>query len=90
MEVQVKVHPRSRDLKIITSEPACGNAPLLEVWLTEPAEDNRANIQLLKVLSRAFKCDASLISGHKSKNKRVALCISEEGFSGVAQGFRRK
>ncbi|MCX8206084.1 MAG: DUF167 family protein, partial [Candidatus Micrarchaeota archaeon] len=90
MEVQVKVHPRSRDVRIIaSSRPGC-RTPFLEVWLTEPAEDNRANVQLLKALSGAFKCSASLIRGHKSKSKLVTLCISEEGFSGIAKGFRGK
>ncbi|GEM_PF-1311610 len=78
MEVNVKVHPRSRGIKVI-----CGD--VMDVYLTEPAEDNRANIQLLDVLKREFGCDARLIRGYKSKRKMVSLDLSEGDFNALCK-----
>jgi len=43
------------------------------VNLRERAEDNKANIELLKLLKRKFKKGVRIIKGLKSKNKIVEI-----------------
>lgn len=80
MRINVKVHPRSKRVKL-----AFGDR--LDVYLTEPAQDNRANKQLLSVLSNVFKCDASIVHGFKSSSKTVLLDLSEDEFSEIKKSI---
>lgn len=43
----------------------------LVVRVRAPAQDNRANVAVLKVLRKHFGKDVRMISGHKSKRKIV-------------------
>lgn len=43
------------------------------IYLKEPSENNRANIELLKLLKRYFGKDVKLVKGLKSKNKIVEI-----------------
>jgi len=52
----------------------------LAVSLTEPAEKNKANLELVKELSRLLGCGVRLVGGAKSKRKRLELAINEASF----------
>lgn len=68
MIIQVKVYPHSGKEEIIrVSENS------YKVYLKKPAEDNKANIELLKMLKRRFKVEAKIIKGLKSRNKIVEI-----------------
>jgi len=43
------------------------------VYLKKPAEDNKANIELVKLLKKHFLKDIKIIKGLKSKNKIVGV-----------------
>lgn len=43
------------------------------VYLKKPAEDNKANIELIKLLKKHFLKDIKIIKGLKSKNKIVGV-----------------
>ena len=81
MKVDVKVHPRSKSVMLKSGE-------VWDVYLTEPAEDNRANRQLLKVLKEAFGCEVSLISGHTSRRKTVLAGLSQEEYNALKEKYR--
>jgi|YNPBryBLVA2012_1023415.scaffolds.fasta_scaffold11927_3 uncharacterized protein YggU (UPF0235/DUF167 family) len=59
--IRVKVHPdvrRTRVLRLADDR--------FEVWLSEPAQDNRANAQLLRLMRRELSSDRVCIhSGHR-------------------------
>lgn len=68
MIIKIRVRPNSKkqDIeKIGESE--------YKVSLKEKAEDNKANIELLKFLRKQFGKEAKIIKGLKSKNKIVKI-----------------
>jgi uncharacterized protein (TIGR00251 family) len=71
MIIGVVVKPGSREFR------AEWRAGALHVALTEQAEKNKANIELLKELKRIFGCEVRLVSGATSKRKRIEISISE-------------
>lgn len=68
MIIKVKVKPNSNAQEIIkTGENE------YKISLKEKAEDNKANIKLLKLLKRYFGKEAKIVKGLKSKNKIVEI-----------------
>ena len=68
MKIKVRVRPGSKKqeiVKIKTDE--------YKVGLREKAEDNKANIELLKLLKKYFKRETKIIKGLKSKNKIIEV-----------------
>jgi uncharacterized protein (TIGR00251 family) len=68
MIIKIKVYPHSGKEEIIKI-----NEDNYNVYLKKPAEDNKANIELLKLLKRHFGVEAKLIKGHTSRNKIVKI-----------------
>jgi len=68
MIIQVKVYPHSGKEEIVKL-----TEKEYKVYLKKPAEDNKANIELLKILKRHCKMEAKIIKGLTSKNKIVKL-----------------
>ena len=69
MILHIKVKPNSpnQEIKQISSTQ-------YHVSLKSPAEDNKANIELLKILKKHFKAkEAKLKSGFTSRNKTVEI-----------------
>ena len=68
MIIKVKVYPNSgkENIEQISSEE-------YKVYLKKPAEDNKANIELLKLLKRHFKVEAKIIKGLKSRDKIISI-----------------
>lgn len=67
MILKVKVHPNSSKEKI--KEVTGG----LEIWIKARAEDNKANIALVKLLKRHFNKEVVIKSGFTSKNKIIEI-----------------
>ena len=69
MIIKVKVYPssgREEIIKILEDE--------FKVYLKKPALDNKANIELIKMLKKYFNCQyIKIIKGIKSKNKVVEI-----------------
>ena len=73
----VRVQARSAENRIVGS-----HAGALKVRVNAPPVDNRANAQLLDFLARLLhlsRRDITLVSGHRSRSKRVRV----EGLSAI-------
>jgi len=66
MLMAVKVHPNSKHFKIETRENG------LEIWLTEPAEDGKANRELIKKLKKRFG-SCKILKGATSSKKLLEI-----------------
>ncbi len=67
MKIKIKVHPNSSKQEIKKLDDA------YEVWTKKKAEDNKANIEVIKMLGKYFRKNVAIISGFTSKNKVVEL-----------------
>lgn len=66
MKINIKVVPNSKTEEIIQGNP-------LVVRVKENAEKNKANIAVIKLLSKRFKSDVKIISGKTSKRKIIEI-----------------
>jgi len=64
MILNIKVYPNSKKQEIVKIE---GNR--YKVYLKNKAEDNKANIELLKLLRKEFNKEFKIIKGITSKEK---------------------
>lgn len=64
MELKIKVHTNSskEEIKKISERE-------YEVWLRKKAENNKANMELVKLIKKYFNKEVKIVSGLKSKNK---------------------
>jgi uncharacterized protein len=67
--IQVVVKPGSGKSEILGAD----ENGMLKVSLKARAEDGKANIELLKLLSKHFGKQAKIKSGHTSRRKLVVL-----------------
>lgn len=67
MKIKIKVKPNSKKQEIIKIGEE------YKVSLKERAENNKANIELIKLLGKYFKGEVRIIKGLKSKNKIVEI-----------------
>lgn len=68
MKIKIKVHANSSREKIVKLENEN-----YEVWLKTKALENKANLELVKILKKYFKKEIKIIRGLKSKNKVVEI-----------------
>ena len=68
MKIKIKLHPNSskEEIKKI-------NENNLEVWIKEKPVDNKANIELIKILKKYFKKEIKIKSGFTYRNKIVEV-----------------
>ncbi|RJQ17188.1 DUF167 domain-containing protein [Candidatus Woesearchaeota archaeon] len=66
--VQVKPNSRTSGITFFDEQKR-----IIHVQLKEKAEDNKANIALVKLLSRHFKQQVKIKSGCSSKEKLVTI-----------------
>ena len=69
-EFYVKVEPDSDEFRL-------QNGSILKVFLEEPAENGRANSELVSRLSDILGQKPGIVSGHKSKRKKIRVDMSE-------------
>lgn len=73
MKLRVRVHPQAKK-QLIKRDP--NNPLLLDVYLPQPALDDKANQALIKIIAKEFhkrKNQVWIISGEKSKQKEVQI-----------------
>jgi uncharacterized protein (TIGR00251 family) len=68
MIIQIKVHPHSGKEEIVEI-----SKDSYKVYLKKPAEDGKANTELLKLLKRHFGVEAKIIKGITNRNKIVKI-----------------
>ncbi len=51
---------------------------LLIVCTTSQPEKNKANKEIIKELKKFFKCDIEIVSGLKSKEKKIKINLPKE------------
>jgi uncharacterized protein (TIGR00251 family) len=68
MKIRLKAHPNSSIEKIQKNSEED-----YEVWIKEKAEDNKANVKLVKLLQRFFKKKVKIKSGFTSKKKIMEI-----------------
>jgi uncharacterized protein (TIGR00251 family) len=69
-QLRVRVHPRAGREKIEV------NGDDIEIWVTAPPVDGRANIAVIAALARALSCPPSSVQiagGQTSRWKRVVV-----------------
>lgn len=69
--IKIKVKPNSGKQEII--ENSDGNATGCLVYLKSAPENNKANLELIKVLEKHFKKKIKIKSGFTSKNKLIEV-----------------
>jgi uncharacterized protein (TIGR00251 family) len=74
MILEITVVPKSKRFSIIKKDGK------IKIHLKSAPEQNKANLELLKELSKVFNCQVRIISGLKSKAKKLELNISQEDF----------
>lgn len=65
--LEVSIKPRSREFKVVVEENA------IVVFCREEPVKGKVNKELVKELSRAFHRPVELMSGFRSKDKRVLI-----------------
>ena len=75
MKLNIRCFPHSGRQEIEKLEGENTNSTTsYKVYLKSPPEDNKANIELLKLLKKHFKAqNIKLIKGHTSRNKVVEI-----------------
>ena len=68
MKINIKIHPNSSkiDVKMIEKDH-------YEVWLKEKPQDNKANLELVKLLKKHFKKPVKIKSGFTSRKKIIEV-----------------
>jgi len=66
--INIKVKPNSGKQEV---EKISDNNYL--VYLKKPAQDNKANLELLKLLKKEFKKPVKIVKGLKSRDKVVEI-----------------
>jgi hypothetical protein len=66
MIIEVKVKPNSPKFSINIKDK-------IIIHCKSPPEKNKANLEIIKELRKLFKKDIEIISGLKSKNKKILI-----------------
>lgn len=68
MKIKVKLHPNSskEEIKKISDTE-------FEVWMKKKPIDNKANLELVKVLKKYFRKEIEIKSGFTSRNKTIEV-----------------
>ncbi len=67
MKIRVEAKPSSRETRVEQTGKG------IVVYLTEPADKGKANMQLLKMLSRLLGAPVRLVSGATSRKKLIEV-----------------
>ncbi len=87
MKINVNAKPNSKHLKAVWT------GSRLNIHLTAPAKDGKANEQLVRSLADLFGVSKKLIlilSGHSHKNKLVSIKITRREFNSVVSSIHEK
>lgn len=84
MLIDVVVTPRSPRFAITRQDGR------IRIWLTEEAEKNRANAELIKGLERLTGAGVRIVSGFKSRHKTLDIDIGKEEWEEIIRRFSKK
>ena len=70
MIIKIKVYPHSGKEEIVKLSDDS-----YKVYLKKPAEDNKANIELIKLFSKHFKSQVSIVKGYKGRDKILEIAV---------------
>jgi len=68
--LKIKVKTRQKETKIISQ-----SEDEIVLAVKSPPEKNKANLEIIKFLSKHFKIKVRIIKGLKSKNKLIDLAL---------------
>ena len=60
----------------------------LRVHLKSPPEENKANIELLKELKKLLACEVRLVSGQKSRHKKIEVAMDGQSWEKFLNSFK--
>jgi uncharacterized protein YggU (UPF0235/DUF167 family) len=80
MEFYIKVEVSSDNFSL-------EKGSMLRVGLTEPAENGRANAQLIREMSDILDVKPAIVSGHRSCRKKLKVDTTEEEFENKIEDF---
>lgn len=60
----------------------------IKIFLRSPPEKNKANLELVTELWRLIGRPVRLLSGHKSKHKRLDLSVTEAEWAVIVNKFK--
>ena len=69
MIVEISVVPKSGRFLVLLKDGK------VKIYLKSAAEDNKANLELLKELKKRLNCEVDIVSGHKSRRKKLELNV---------------
>ncbi len=70
-QIYVKVEPGSTDFRI-------ENGAIPKIYLEQEAENSKANQELVRRLEKILGEKPGIVSGHKSRRKKLKLNLPEE------------
>jgi len=82
-ELYVKVKTGQNDFNVELGH-------MLKVSLTEEAENNRANTELVERLSSILEGEVGIVKGHKSRRKKVKLEASGDEVERRIEEWQRR
>ena len=72
MIVDISVVPKSGRFKIVKKDGK------IKIFLKSPPEENKANLELLKELEKLRGKPVKIVSGLKSRHKKIEIDVSEK------------
>ena len=81
-EIYVKVETDQKEFSL-------EKGTMLQASLTEKAENNRANTELVERLSDVMDTRVGLIKGHKKRRKKIKIDLTEEQVERRIEEWRR-
>lgn len=81
-EIYVKVKTEQKEFSL-------EKGTMLQACLTEKAEKNRANTELVERLSDIFDKHVGLIEGHKKRRKKIKVSLTEEEVDGRIEEWQK-
>lgn len=68
MRITTRVHPNSKKFRTESK------GDILHIWCTQPAEKNKANLEIVKELSKRFG-SCKIVSGARSSKKVIDVPV---------------
>ena len=81
MLLEISVVPASPKFKIVKKDS------VIKVYLTAQAEDNKANLELIKTLEKLTDKPVRLLRGAKSRHKTLEIDITEKELKELINRF---
>jgi len=84
MIIEVSVVPNSKRFSVSVKDGR------MKICLKSAPEHNKANLELVKELSKLLGCDVRLVGGQKSKRKTLEVSASEKEWGAFLARLERE